>query len=515
MGGVKELSLSEVAKHNKEDDMWIVIDGGVYDVTSFSNFHPGSKGVLVRVAGTDCTDEFYGLHKQAVLDKYRSKLLVGVIPGSLEAKRDPNALPQFAEYSKVPFAEWESAFHNESHKKFRMAVRKIVSDLIMPEVELLEISNKPPSAELIAKIGKTGLIACSLGVGKHLEYVDSLPGGLKPSEFDWHHACIVSEEMKRIGSTGVIDGFSGGTVIGTPPVINFGSQELIDTVVKPVVRGEKRIALAITDPYAGSDVANTTCTAELSADGSYYTVNGLKKWITTGMPADFFSTAVRTGKELHGGISMLLIPRGEGVETKAIRTSYTSAAGTALVIFDNVKVPAKNILGKVNGGFQVIMSNFNQERFMMAVGGNRHNRLVIEDCFKWAVQRKVFGKPLINQPQIQERLATMIGQCNAVSAWIDVVTEQMNTMSHHDVAVKLAGTISMLKNQQVAASRIIVDCALQIMGGRGLTKTGMGRNVENLQRTFEFGGVLGGATSVLATQAIRHTLKGYPADARL
>jgi alkylation response protein AidB-like acyl-CoA dehydrogenase len=144
-------------------------------------------------------------------------------------------------------------------------------------------------------------------------------------------------------------------VIGLPPVLNFGSPELKKKVIPEVLSGKKYIALAISEAFAGSDVAGLQCTATKSADGQYYIVNGTKKWITNGTFADYFSTGVRTDK----GLSVLLIERGEGVETKPIKTSYSPAAGTAYITFDNVKVPVGNLLGKENKGLQVILSNFN------------------------------------------------------------------------------------------------------------------------------------------------------------
>lgn len=109
-----------------------------------------------------------------------------------------------------------------------------------------------------------------------------------------------------------------------------------------------------------------------------------------------------------GGISMLLIPRTEGVSTKIIKTSGSTSAGTAYVTFDNVKVPVENLLGQENKGFQIIMYNFNHERWSMVVGGTRAARMVTEECFKWANQRMVFGKKLIEQPVIRFKLADMV-----------------------------------------------------------------------------------------------------------
>ena len=123
--------------------------------------------------------------------------------------------------------------------------------------------------------------------------------------------------------------------------------------MKEVLSGEKRICLAISEPVAGSDVAAIETTAVKTPDGKHYIVNGCKKWITNGVSAQYFATAVKTG-EGPMGVTMLLIERGEGVETKIIKTSYSSAAGTALVIFENVKVPVENVLGKEGQGFLVI-----------------------------------------------------------------------------------------------------------------------------------------------------------------
>merc|ERR1719230_1158782 len=125
--------------------------------------------------------------------------------------------------------------------------------------------------------------------------------------------------------------------------------------------------LAVTEAQVGSDVANLVTTAEkITEDGKeYYIVNGLKKWITGGMYADYFVTAVRTGDA--GGISMMLIPRDSTVQTSVIKSKYSSAAGTAFVTYEGTVVPKRNVIGKENKGFQIIMSNFNHERWMICV----------------------------------------------------------------------------------------------------------------------------------------------------
>lgn len=108
---------------------------------------------------------------------------------------------------------------------------------------------------------------------------------------------------------------------------------------------------------------------------------------------------MRTGD----GISVILIERGEGVGTKSIKTSYSSTAGTAFVTFDNVKVPVENLLGKENEGIRILFSNFNHERWAMCCSVLSQCRVVVEECLKWANQRIVFGKRLLEQPVIRQK----------------------------------------------------------------------------------------------------------------
>lgn len=169
--------------------------------------------------------------------------------------------------------------------------------------------------------------------------------------------------------------------------------------MEEVLSGKKKMCLAITEAFAGSDVAGLRTTAEKTPDGKYYIINGTKKWITNGMFSDYFVTGCRTKK----GFSVILVPRGEGVETTLIKTSYSTAAGTAFVQYDNVKVPVGNLLGEEDKGFVVIMSNFNHERYMMAAAVIRMSRVIVEECLKWCNQRVVFKKPLIEQPAIRQK----------------------------------------------------------------------------------------------------------------
>merc|ERR1719310_818599 len=253
-----------------------------------------------------------------------------------------------------------------------------------------------------------------------------IPGDVAPEEFDYFHEMLAHWEIARIGLPGFIDGLFTGVLISLPAIFHFGSEEMKKTVGFSVLTQDKQSCLAISEPYAGSDVAGIKTTAEKTPDGKYYIVNGIKKWITEGMTADYFVTAVRTGGPGAAGMSLLLIERGEGVETRLIKTTYSTAAATALVIFSDCKVPVSNLLGEENQGFKLIMYNFNHERWFLVNNLLGQPRAAVSDAFMWAAQRKAFGKPLIDQAVIKHKLANSVAQLESVCAFMESVTYDMN-----------------------------------------------------------------------------------------
>jgi alkylation response protein AidB-like acyl-CoA dehydrogenase len=262
--------------------------------------------------------------------------------------------------------------------------------------------------------------------------------------------------------------------------------------------------------FAGSDVAGIRTTAVLTADKKHFLVNGCKKWITTGMHADYFTTAVRTGPKT---LSMLLIPRMEGVETRSIKTSYSSSAGTAYVTFDDVLVPVENLIGELDKGFKIVLSNFNHERLVMCHFTIRQMRKVTEEAFIWAHSRKAFGecsqfkplvvvtddevrqlgKSLIDQPVLRAKFAKMFAKCDSNQAWLEHITYQMCNMSYDQQSTHLAGPISLLKAHCTSVAEEIISDCVNIFGGRGVTKGGLGGLVEMMHRTSKFDAILGGS----------------------
>jgi alkylation response protein AidB-like acyl-CoA dehydrogenase len=266
--------------------------------------------------------------------------------------------------------------------------------------------------------------------------------------------------------------------------------------------------LAITEPYAGSDVANIQCEAKKTPDGQFYIVNGEKKWITNGFYADYFVTAVRTGQG-NTGISVLLIERGPGVKTLKMDCMGMSATGTAFVTFEDVRVPVSNLLGKENQGFQIIMHNFNHERLQVIVSANRLSRVCYEESFLYASKRKTFGKRLIEQPIIRDKLAHMIRLIESTHAYTEQLVYQMAKMKPEESARKLGGVFSLLKVQSTRQFEYCVREASQIFGGLAYTKGGQGGKIERLFREARGFTVFAGSEEIMIDFGVRQALKQY------
>ncbi|OBZ71855.1 putative medium-chain specific acyl-CoA dehydrogenase, mitochondrial [Grifola frondosa] len=511
----KLFTLEDVAKHNKEGDLWIVVDSKVYDVSKFANLHPGGVGVLLAksIAGQDATQAFFSLHRQEVLLRPQyARLQIGTIEGQTEVIKPLAA----GDLSLVPYAEpswlspgFFSPYYNDSHRKFQQAVRKFVEEVVLPDAVKCEDNGKRISQDVVEKLCEMNIPAMRLGPGKHLKGRTLMGGVIKTEEFDHFHELILNFELSRLGTRGYIDGLLAGQVIGLPPVLNFGSPELQAKVVSEVLSGKKFICLAISEAFAGSDVSGMQTTAV--RDGDEWVINGTKKWITNGTFADYFTVACKTGN----GYTVVLVPRSDAVSTKAIKTAYSSTAGTAYVTFDNARVPVGNTLGTVGKGMQVILSNFNHERWMIVCTSLSAQRKIVEESLKWVNQRIAFGKPLSSQAVIRAKLANMIARVESGQNWLESITHQMNNMSYNEQSDKLAGPIGLLKQYITRTGRETAEDATQIFGGRGITASGMGKLIENYHRTSPYDAILGGAEDVLGDLGVRQAIKKMPQNARL
>ena len=244
----------------------------------------------------------------------------------------------------------------EAHESFRAAAREFVLGELRPHADAWEEAGWFPN-EVFGALAARGWLG--------LKY-----GG------DWVADAVLVEELARCGSGGVAAGVGAHVHIATPPIHRFGTDEQRARWLEPAMRGELIGALAITEPDAGSDVAALRTRAE-PVDGGWL-VSGAKTFITNGVRADFYVTAVRTGPEGHSGLSFLVLERGEGITASALSKLGWRASDTAELAFDEVFVPREHLLGELDGGFKLIMANFQWERLVMAHGAVGAMRRTLE-----------------------------------------------------------------------------------------------------------------------------------------
>jgi len=374
---------------------------------------------------------------------------------------------------------FSSPYYTESHKKWRAKVREFVEEEIIPNCSEWDASKEYRlPRDLYVKFADAGLLPGVVGAPWPKEYAKT-PA---PENFDAFHELILIDELARCGSGGVLWGLFEGIQIGLPPVINFGSKYLKDKVVGPCLSGEKLICLCISEPWAGSDVANLRTTAR--KEGDYYIVNGAKKWITNGIFSDFFTVAVRTGGKGMGGLSLLLLEKGmEGLNCRHMKCSGVWPSGTTYITLEDVKVPAKNLIGMEGNGFKMIMRNFNHERWGFVVQANRLARVCLEDAFNYAMRRKTFDKKLVDHQMIRWKISEMARQIDSTHAWLEQITYQMANAKDKAKSDKiLSGPIALMKAHSTKALEYCAREAAQIFGGASYVRGGVGERVERIYR---------------------------------
>ncbi|WP_194743298.1 acyl-CoA dehydrogenase family protein [Thermaurantiacus tibetensis] len=386
------------------------------------------------------------------------------------------------------FEAWRarSPFYDETHEAVAQSVRRFVEREVAPHIDQWEREGELPR-DLHRKAAQAGI----LGLGYPEEYGGTSEG------FDIFHNLTQSEELAAPGAGGL--GASLMTHgIGLPPILALGSEEMKRRVAPPVLAGEKIIALAITEPSGGSDVAAIRTRAERR--GNHYVVNGAKMFITSGMRADWFTVAVRTGGPGMGGISLMLIEADRpGVSRTRLEKMGWHCSDTAAIHFQDVEVPPENLIGPENGGFLGIMRNFNSERLGMAHGCMAMARVALAEAVEWAQGRETFGRPLVQHQAIRIKLADLVRQIEATQAWIDLLADQ------HRKGTGQPASYAMLKVQATRTLENVAREAAQVLGGASYIR---GSKVERIYREVRVNAIGGGSEEIMLDLAGRQLFGG-------
>ena len=343
-----------------------------------------------------------------------------------------------------------SLYFTEEHQMFRQTVRRFVETEINPHVEAWEESRTFPAHDLFKKAGDLGL----LGITYPEEY-----GGMG---LDYWYQVVMLEEVGRADCAGVPMALAVQTDMATPALAEYGTPEQKEKFLAPAISGDAVFSIAVSEPDAGSDVAAIRTRA--AADGDDYVINGSKMWITSGTQADYLTLLARTSGEYgFKGMSLIIVPTdtpGFSVSRKLEKLGNHSS-DTAILTFEDVRVPQANRIGAEGMGFILQMRQFQKERLagaLMSVSGmERIIRLTID----YTRQRQTFGKPLIDNQWIHFKITELLTE-----------VEALRHLAYHCTRMLVAGMdltkeVSMAKLKAGRLAREVADTCLQFHGGMG------------------------------------------------
>jgi citronellyl-CoA dehydrogenase len=365
------------------------------------------------------------------------------------------------------------------HEAFRTTVRSFVEKELAPHALEWDRAGLFPR-ELFKKCGELGF----LGINHDVAY-----GG---SGLDYWYVTAFTEELTRSRNAGVNMALLVQSQMATPIINEIGTDEQKREFLAPALAGERIAALGVSEPGAGSDVANIRTTARRVGDE--YVINGSKMWITNGTRADFITLAVRTGQEGYGGISLVTFPtdvRGFSVSKKLDKVGNLSS-DTAILYFEDCRIPTRWVLGEENEGFYHIMTNFQGERLVGAISAVSGMDRMLEDAIAYGQERQAFGKPLLKfqvwRHKFVEHMAGVEAARRLTYHAVDLFERKESPVKEISMAKLFAGDL---------AQRVAYDCQ-QFFGGMGyIDETHVARAWRDLRLI-----TIGGGTSEVMKEII-------------
>jgi len=370
------------------------------------------------------------------------------------------------------------------HEELKRSAIKFVETEINPYVDQWEEDEIFPAHEVFKKLGDQGF----LGVTKPEKY-----GG---SGLDYSYGAVLNEALATIKCGGVPMAIGVQTDMSTPALARFGSEHVCETFLRPSISGEFVSCIGVSEPHAGSDVAAIKTSAV--KDGDDYIINGSKMWITNGTQADWMCMLANTDSSndnRHFNKSLICVPlKEEGKRTKGVTINRKlkkmgmHSSDTAEIFFEDVRVPARNLIGDEGKGFVYQMMQFQEERLYAAIGNYSGCENIINETIEYTRQRKTFGKPIIDNQIVHFRLSELMTEVEALKA---LTWKGIEIHVNGGDCTKLA-SMSKLKSTRLA--REVNDACLQYWGGMGFMDE---TPVSRAYRDQRLGSIGGGSDEVM------------------
>ena len=366
-------------------------------------------------------------------------------------------------------------YFTEEHNLFRQGFRDFLKQEVLPHIEKWE-STGTIERFIWEKFGEMGYF----GINYPEEY-----GGLG---LDLFYTVIFLEELQRINSGGFAAAMWAHAYLAMTHLNHEGSHEIKQNYLTPSIEGKKIGCLCITEPFAGSDVAGMKTTARL--EGDEYEINGSKTFITNGVYSDYLIVSAKTNPELKSkGISIFLIDRDTpGVSTTKLDKLGWRASDTGEIAFDNVRIPASNLMGVENKGFAYLMNHLALERLIMGVNAHARAEYALEYTLNYMSERHAFGQSLDSFQALRHKVSDMATDVEVCKQFNYYTTQRMIDGLY---TVKEA-SMSKLKSTRVADT-VIYDC-LQMLGGYGYMES---YPLARMFRDSRLGPIGGGTSEIL------------------
>ncbi|MDH4396528.1 MAG: acyl-CoA dehydrogenase family protein [Limnobacter sp.] len=340
----------------------------------------------------------------------------------------------------------------QEHKELQRTIERFIDKEINPFVPEWEREQMFPAHEVFKKMGDLGL----LGLSKPEAF-----GGMG---LDYSYSVIAAEALGRIHCGGVPMAIGVQTDMATPALARFGSDELRKEFLAPAIAGDMVACIGVSEPAAGSDVAQIKTTAR--KDGSDYIINGSKMWITNSLQADWICLLANTsdGKP-HQNKSLIIVPMktpGISIEKKIHKIGMWSS-DTGLIHFDNVRVPQRNLIGMEGAGFMYQMIQFQEERLYGAANSLMGMTHVLDETINYTRQRQLFGSTVLDQQVVHFTLAELKTEIESLRSLVYRATQL------YVDGGEVTELASMCKLKSGRLMREVADKCLQFWGGMGFT----------------------------------------------